>query len=134
MPSSCCPPGCTTTFSFLGRVDDDLLARLYRTCDVFVSPALGGESFGIVLLEAMAAGRPVVATDIPGYRSVLRDGVQGRLVPPGEPRALAEAIESLLANPALRTAMAREATATVTAYDWPAVTARIRDLYLAIVR
>lgn len=114
---------------FLGRVDADDLPRFYKSADLFVSPALGGESFGIVLLEAMAAGTAVVASDIPGYRSVLRHELHGRLVPPGDPRALAEAIGTLLDNPSLREATGREAQVAVRDYDWTAVTARLRALY-----
>ena len=75
---------------FLGRVSDAEKAQLFRTADVFVSPATGGESFGIVLLEAMAAGTPIVAADIHGYKGVVRRGREGLLVPPREPKALAE--------------------------------------------
>jgi phosphatidyl-myo-inositol alpha-mannosyltransferase len=114
---------------FLGRVGQDELPRLYASCDLYVSPALGGESFGIVLLEAMAAGTAIVASDIPGYRSVARDGVQGRLVPPGDPRALADTIRALLADPSLRSAMAAEGRRTVQDYDWPVVAARLRTVY-----
>jgi phosphatidyl-myo-inositol alpha-mannosyltransferase len=117
---------------FLGRVGQDELPRYYASCDLYVSPALGGESFGIVLLEAMAAGVPIVASDIPGYRSVARDEVQGRLVPPGDPRALAEAIGSLLDNPSLRRAMAAEGRHTVGDYDWPVVAGRLRRLYAEV--
>jgi phosphatidyl-myo-inositol alpha-mannosyltransferase len=80
----------------------------------------------------MAAGAPIVASDLPGYRSVARDGVQGRLVAPGDPRALADAIRSLLDTPSLRAAMSAEGRRTVQAYDWPVVAARLRDLYAAI--
>lgn len=118
---------------FHGRVDHDALPRFYRSCDLYVSPALGGESFGIVLLEAMAAGAPIVASDLPGYRSVARDGGQGRLVPPGEPAALAEAIDALLDNEALRAAMAAEGRRTVAAYDWPVVADRLRTIYLDVI-
>ncbi|MFA9429243.1 glycosyltransferase family 4 protein [Egicoccus sp. AB-alg2] len=117
---------------FLGRVGQEELPRFFASCDLYVSPALGGESFGIVLLEAMAAGRPLVASDLPGYRSVARDGVQGRLVPPGEPRALAEAIGTLLDNPALRAAMAAEGRRTAAAHDWPVVAGRLREIYLDV--
>jgi phosphatidyl-myo-inositol alpha-mannosyltransferase len=114
---------------FLGRVEQDDLPRYYASCDLYVSPALGGESFGIVLLEAMAAGATIVASDLPGYRSVVRDERQGRLVPPGDPRALADAIRGLLDNAALRAAMADEGRRTVDAYDWAVVAARLRELY-----
>lgn len=118
---------------FLGRVDQDDLPRFYRSADVYVSPALGGESFGIVLLEAMAAGTPVVASDIPGYRTVLSDGKQGRLVPPRDVKALAAALGALLDNPALREAMAREGQRTVDGYDWTRVAAQVRDVYAVAV-
>jgi phosphatidylinositol alpha-mannosyltransferase len=114
---------------FLGRVSHDDKARFFASCDLYVSPALGGESFGIVLLEAMAAGLPLVASDIPGYRSVARDGAQGRLVPPGDRAALATAIGALLDNPALRAAMATEGRRTVAAYDWPIVAAEAAQIY-----
>lgn len=117
---------------FLGRVDQDELPGCFAAADLYVSPALGGESFGIVLLEAMAAGRAVVASDIPGYRSVLRDGVQGRLVPPGDPAALAGAIGVLLDNPSLRGAMASEGVSTVVDYDWPVVARRVRQIYASV--
>lgn len=117
---------------FLGRVGDAELPRFFASCDLYVSPALGGESFGIVLLEAMAAGRPLVASDLPGYRSVARDGQQGRLVPPGEPRALADAIDTLLDNPSLRRAMAAEGRRTAAGYDWPVVAERIRGVYTSV--
>ena len=115
---------------FLGRVDTQDLPRFHASCDVYVAPALGGESFGIVLLEAMAAGRPVIASDIPGYRSVARDGVQARLVPPGDVDALVAAIQALLDNPSLRAAMGREGRVTAAAHDWPVIAGRLRELYL----
>jgi phosphatidyl-myo-inositol alpha-mannosyltransferase len=118
--------------TFLGRVAQEDLPRYYATCDLYVSPALGGESFGIVLLEAMAAGAPIVASDLPGYRSVARDELQGRLVPPGDPQALADAIRALLDNASLRGAMAAEGKRTVQAYDWAVVADRLRDLYLDV--
>lgn len=114
---------------FLGRVDNDELPRFYASCDLAVAPSLGGESFGIVLLEAMAAGRPLVASDLPGYRTVATDGRQGRLVPPGDPVALATAIGALLDNPALRDAMAADGRRTVADYDWSRVAARVADAY-----
>lgn len=117
---------------FLGRVDQADLPRFYTSADVFVSPALGGESFGIVLIEAMAAGTPVVASDIPGYRSVLRDGVHGLLVRPDDPRALADAIDTLLDHPARREAMGRDARRYVQAFDWRAVTGRLREVYASV--
>ena len=72
--------------------------------EVMCAPSLGGESFGIVLTEAMAAGLPVVASDIRGYRAVLADGANGVLVPPGDVKALENALYSTLSNPELRRA------------------------------
>lgn len=118
---------------FLGRLGGDDLPGIFAACDVFVSPAHGGESFGIVLLEAMAAGRAVVASDIPGYRSVMTDGRQGRLVPPRDPAALAGAIGALVANPALRHAAGAEGRRTVTRYDWQIVAGEVRACYLDAV-
>lgn len=114
---------------FHGRVPGGQVPRWFASCDLYVSPALGGESFGIVLLEAMASGTPFVASAIPGYRSVATDGTQGRLVPPGDVPALANAIGALLDNPALRAAMGREGRATAREYDWSRVAARVREAY-----
>jgi phosphatidyl-myo-inositol alpha-mannosyltransferase len=114
---------------FLGRVPDEDLPGCYRASDVYISPALGGESFGIVLLEAMAAGRAVVASDLPGYRSVVQDGETGVLVPPGEPAALAAAIGRVLDDPPRRARLAAAGERAAAAYDWSAVTATLRGLY-----
>ncbi len=123
------PAGLRTDVVFLGRVDQDELPRFYASCDLFVAPALGGESFGIVLIEAMAAGRPVVASDIPGYASVITDGVTGRLVPPRDPEALAATIGTLLDTPATAAALAAAAAEHVERYDWAAVAERARAVY-----
>ncbi|MDX1658134.1 MAG: glycosyltransferase family 4 protein [Nitriliruptorales bacterium] len=127
------PGGLRSDVVFVGRVDGDELARFYRSADLFAAPALGGESFGIVLLEAMAAGCPVVASDIPGYRTAVRDRENGRLVPPDDPSALAEAIGSLLDNEATRDALATEGRGAVQEYDWRHVATRLRDLYAEVV-
>lgn len=91
---------------WLGPISDtEKFARL-RGATVFCAPSLHGESFGIVLIEAMAAGTPIVATSLPGYRSVTRDGTDAALVGPGDARALAEALQGLLADPARRRELA----------------------------
>ncbi len=118
---------------FLGRVDHDVLPRCHASADVYVSPALGGESFGIVLLEAMAAGVAVVASDIPGYRSVLRDRQQGRLVPPGDPAALADVLGAVLDDPAARRAMGRAGRRSADAHDWPVIADRAAAVYDRVV-
>jgi phosphatidylinositol alpha-mannosyltransferase len=83
---------------WLGRISDQEKASRLRGADVFCAPSLGGESFGVVLLEAMAAGVPVVASDLPGYRRVARPGVDAVLVPPGDPAALAAALCRVLGD------------------------------------
>jgi phosphatidylinositol alpha-mannosyltransferase len=90
---------------WLGRIDEaDKLARL-RAASVVCAPSLHGESFGVVLIEAMAAGTPVVASAIDGYRNVATDGVDALLVAPGNPHALASALERVLCEPALTAAL-----------------------------
>ncbi|MCX5992773.1 MAG: glycosyltransferase, partial [Chloroflexi bacterium] len=105
----------------------------YRTADVFCAPATGGESFGIVLLEAMASGTPVVATDIPGYASVLTHGQEGLLAPPKNPRALADALLKLLTDRQLRLAMAERGVATANKYSWENVSRQVVDYYTSIL-
>jgi phosphatidylinositol alpha-mannosyltransferase len=86
---------------WLGRLTDEEKASRLRGADIFCAPSLHGESFGIVLLEAMAAQTPIVASDLPGYRNVVRHEVDALLVPPGDPAALAAAIERVLGDTAL---------------------------------
>ncbi|MFN2556251.1 MAG: glycosyltransferase family 4 protein [Nitriliruptorales bacterium] len=118
---------------FLGRVPDEDLPRILASADVFVAPSRGGESFGIVLLEAMAAGLPVVATALPGYGSLVRDGVHGRLVPAKDTRALADALDTLLANPELRRAMGGQGRESASQYDWNVIAGLIRRVYADVV-
>lgn len=118
--------------TFLGRVDNDQLPGIYAACDIYVSPALGGESFGIVLLEAMAAGRAIVASDIPGYRSVLTDGREGRLVPPGDPMALADVLGEYVDDRLARRSAGEAGARTAAGYDWTAVAEQVRSHYLAV--
>jgi len=115
--------------SALGKVDETAKQDALARADVLCAPSLGGESFGMVLTEAFAAGTPVVASDIPGYREVVRDGVEGLLVPQGDPLALAEALRALALQPARRTAMAAAARRRAERYAWPLVTAEVLDAY-----
>ena len=119
---------------FLGRVDDDEKAALYRTADVYVSPATGGESFGIVLLEAMAAGTPVVCSDIHGYKGVVRRGREGLLVPPRKPKALATALGHLLAEPEMATRMGAAGQVRAEEFSWERVAAKVDDYYGFVIR
>lgn len=127
------PPSIRPDALFVGSVAAAELPRYHASADVFVAPATGGESFGIVLLEAMASGLPVVASDIPGYRTVMTDGRQGRVVRAGDALALSEAVEDLLANARLRAAMAAQGRQTAQAHDWPVVGRRIERVYAEVV-
>jgi phosphatidylinositol alpha-mannosyltransferase len=119
---------------FLGRVSDDEKAQLFRTADVYASPAKGGESFGIVLLESMAAGTPIVCSDIHGYKGVVRRDREGILVRPGEPRSLAVAIDRLLRDPALREQMSAAGQERAEQFSWPRVAAKVEDYYGFVIR
>ena len=114
---------------FLGHVPSEDLPRWYATGDLFVSPASGQESFGIVLVEAMASGRAVVASDIPGYRSVVNPGIDGVVTPPGDVAALARAVAALADDPARRATLARAGRARSLEFSWPRVTDQIEHVY-----
>jgi phosphatidyl-myo-inositol alpha-mannosyltransferase len=113
----------------LGKVDDDTKRLELERSDVLCAPSLGGESFGMVLTEAFAAGTPVVASDIAGYRDVVRDGVDGVLVPRGDAQALAEALRDLWEDPVRRAAMARAAALGVQRFAWQRVAAQVMEAY-----
>jgi phosphatidylinositol alpha-mannosyltransferase len=119
---------------FLGRVSDDEKAQLFKTAAVYVSPATGRESFGIVLLEAMAAGTAIVCSDIHGYKGVVRRGEQGLLVPPRDPATLAAAVARLLADDELRRRMGANGLARAREFSWERVTAKVDDYYGFVIR
>jgi len=119
---------------FLGRVSDDEKVQLFRTADVYCSPATGRESFGIVLLEAMAAGAPIVASDIHGYKGVVRRGREALLVPPREPKELAAALRRLIEDRELAAEMSASGIARAAEFSWPRVTAKVDDYYGFVIR
>jgi phosphatidyl-myo-inositol alpha-mannosyltransferase len=114
---------------FVGYVSPEELPRYYRTATVFCAPNTGFESFGIVLLEAMAAGLPIVASDIAGFRSVVEDCSEGWLVPPGDEQAIARGVIELLHDPAQRTRMSECGKHTAAQYDWSIIAQRVLAYY-----
>ena len=118
-----------TGVKFVGHVRSEELARYYRSCHVFCSPSIGFESFGIVLLEAMAAGRPIVACNIPGYRDLLEDGKQGLLTEPKDEKALADALIRILRDPVLQRTMGEEGRIKARNYAWREVAKKVLDYY-----
>ncbi|MGH2672279.1 MAG: glycosyltransferase family 4 protein [Actinomycetota bacterium] len=113
----------------LGSVPNVELPAYLAAADVFASPATGHESFGIVLVEALAAGVPVVASDIPGYREVIRAGVDGLLLPPSDAAALASAIRRVLVEPDLASRLAHAGRARAREFSWDVVVPRIEAIY-----
>jgi phosphatidylinositol alpha-mannosyltransferase len=120
-----------TGTEWLGAVDDDAKEQLLRSADVFVAPSLRGESFGVVLLEAMAAGTPVIASDLPGYRLAAGEAV--RWVPAGDAATLAGALADVLAEPAERERLAGLGDERVAAYSLDSIARRYLDVYAGIL-
>ncbi|MBI4285857.1 MAG: glycosyltransferase family 4 protein [Chloroflexi bacterium] len=118
---------------FAGYADYDELPGYYASADVFCAPATGRESFGIVLVEAMAAGKPVIASDIAGYRCVLDHGTQGLLVPPKDERGLAQALMTLLTNNGLRQQMGERGRQKAQGFEWERVARRVLDYYVSVL-
>jgi phosphatidylinositol alpha-mannosyltransferase len=123
------PASARGAVELLGPLDDGAKASLLRSVDVYVAPHLGGESFGIVLVEAMSAGAPVVASDLGAFRRVLDDGQQGILFPVGDAQALADSVMGLLADPEGRATLAGKASIAVRRYDWSQVADQIIGVY-----
>jgi len=114
---------------YLGGIDDEQKLRLLGTADVYVGPHTGQESFGIVLIEAMAAGAAVVASDLPAFTDVLDGGRAGLLFPTGDAGALAAAVGGLLTDPVRREALAAAGRGVAARYDWSVVGERIEAVY-----
>ncbi len=117
---------------FTDWVSTEDLPSYYRTADIFCSPATTGESFGIILLEAMASGKPIVATNIPGYASVVTHGEEG-CGSSKDTDALASALLTLIRDDKLREQFGRKGLATSEKYSWERVSNRVMDLYLQLL-
>lgn len=117
----------------LGQVSDEDRVRMLHSVDVFCAPNTGGESFGIVLAEAMASGAPIVASDLEAFRQVLRGGEAGALFENGNPEALAAAAGRLLDGPSLRAALSANALAAVRQFDWSVIARDVLRVYEAVL-
>ena len=116
---------------FIGGVPDDVKAGMFRSVDVYCAPAVEGESFGIVLIEAMAAGTPVVCSDLPGFRAVAEGAAA--LVPPGDPGPLADALREVLTDENRASSMSESGRTVADRYDWPRLAERLEDVYVRAV-
>jgi phosphatidyl-myo-inositol alpha-mannosyltransferase len=130
---SAAPAELRNRITFLGLVSEADKARMLRSVDLYVAPNLGGESFGMILTEAMAAGAAVVASDLDAFRRVLDGGRAGYLFPTGDAGALRTAIASLLDDADRRSALAACGHEVVTAYDWPVIAQRVLEVYEAAI-
>jgi phosphatidylinositol alpha-mannosyltransferase len=118
---------------FLGLVSDEDKARMLRSVDIYVAPNTGGESFGMILTEAMAAGAAIAAADLDAFRRVLDGGRAGALFPTGDGAALTTLLSDLLDDPARRAALAAHAQLAVAPFDWPSVAARVLEVYATAI-
>jgi phosphatidylinositol alpha-mannosyltransferase len=117
----------------LGMVSEEDKARVLHSVDVFCAPNTGGESFGIVLAEAMAAGAPIAASDIEAFRKVLRGGQAGELFAVGDSGQLARAAGRLLDDPQRRARLSAGAADAVRGYDWPVIARHVVRVYETVV-
>ena len=127
------PPGLQDRVVLLGQVSDEDKVRMLHSVDVFCAPNTGGESFGIVLAEAMAAGAPIVASDLDAFRRVLRGGRAGELFVNEDPADLARAAGRLLDDPERRRELSAAAAAAVSVYDWSVVAKDVVNVYETVV-
>lgn len=123
-----------TDIEFLGYITPERLPGFYHQADIFCAPSLGFESFGIVLLEAMAAGLPVIASDIAGYRTLVTHGQEGLLVSPGEVEPLITALRQLLDRPRQRCDMGRRGRLKANQYDWDLIVDRTLEVYVKTIQ
>jgi phosphatidylinositol alpha-mannosyltransferase len=127
------PKDLHSRIGLLGLVSEADKVRAYHSVDIFCAPNLGGESFGIVLTEAMSAGAPILASDIPAFRRVLGEGQAGALFATGDAAALAREAGRLLDDPALRAKFSAEARLAVRKYDWSTVARDVLRVYETVV-
>jgi phosphatidylinositol alpha-mannosyltransferase len=123
------PAAVAARVDLLGQVSDEDKARMLRSVDIYCAPNTGQESFGVILLEAMAADAPIVASDIEPFRRVLNGGRAGELFPTGDPEALAQALTRLLDDPQRRAALAAEGRAAVAPFDWNVIIREVLRVY-----
>lgn len=128
------PPALRDRVDMIGGASHAALPTYHAASDLFISPATGRESFGIVLVEAMAAGLPVVASDLPGYSEVVRHEREGLLVPPADPAALAEAAARILDDPALARRLSVAGRLRARTFAWSRIAARVERVYTRAVR
>jgi phosphatidyl-myo-inositol alpha-mannosyltransferase len=127
------PAGLRERVVFLGKVSEGDKARMLRSVHVYVAPNTGGESFGMILTEAMAAGTPVVASDLDAFRRVLDGGEAGALFRTRDARALASTLGTLLNDDAERKRLVARASAVVAAFDWPVIAERVLEVYATAI-
>ncbi|RAO09473.1 glycosyltransferase family 4 protein [Micromonospora noduli] len=119
--------------TFLGLVSEADKARMLRSVHLYVAPNTGGESFGMILTEALAAGTTVVASDLDAFRRVLDGGRAGRLFPTGDPVGLRDVLAELLDDPAARATLSACGDQVVANFDWPVVARRVLEVYAAAI-
>lgn len=117
----------------MGAVANTDVHPYHAAADVYLGSSVGGESFGMVLVEAMAAGLPVVASDIAGYREVITGGVEGFFVPPRDPASAAAAVARILDEPGLAARMGAAGRTRARTYDWSVVSIRLQELYVRAI-
>jgi phosphatidylinositol alpha-mannosyltransferase len=127
------PPQLHDRVEFLGLVTEPDKARMLRSVDIYVAPNTGGESFGMILTEAMAAGATIAASDLDAFRRVLDGGRAGALFPTGDAAALTALLSDLLTDPARRADLATHARTAVAAFDWPSVANRVLEVYATAI-
>jgi phosphatidylinositol alpha-mannosyltransferase len=127
------PPSIRDRVTYLGKVSEEDKARMLHSVDIYVAPNTRGESFGMILTEAMAAGTAVVASDLDAFRRVLDNGRAGLLFRNGDADELARTVGSLLDDPARRVELVARAREVVAAYDWPVVAERILEVYQSAI-